>query len=304
MKRLLLIHNEVERLDALIKEFESRGWEVAALSVLNLSVNQLQVGRYSLIILHEDDKDKVKDFVKELKGNPLTAHVPLFGIVRESNMRSALRGELLGNVDETVPDTGTASEAAETIETVFNNRNENIYDSVTGLLTGAPLMKCISAMCQKFPRDWHFITMKLLELKPYNHHYGYDRGDNLIRAVGQAISEEVRENGEPDDIAGRLSGDRFCIITQSRRVEGMCRKIRLKSERSIRKFYTPFELTKGVISVEGKSGTKDFDLSDLKVAAVNIPANWDENMAYLMDVTKDLISVLEHNDKGYVIYKV
>lgn len=305
MKKLLIIHNDVERLEELIREFEAREWEVSALGTLNLTVNQLQVGKFSLLLVHEDGKALVKELVGEMKSNPLTAVIPIVGFVNEQNMRAALTGDLLGAIDDVAPDAGTAVEAVDMVEAVYGRIRKETHDDVTGLLTGSSLNRCLSAMCDRRSQSWYFLALKLLDLKPFNLHYGYDRGDELMKAVGETVLQEVTENGEVNDLVARGGGDMYYVITQSPRVEAMCRKIRQKSERCIRRYYTPFELMKGIITIENKNGkTDDYDICEIKVAALSVPVGWNENMNYLVDMAKDLLSVLANSDKGYIIYRV
>ena len=53
-----------------------------------------------------------------------------------------------------------------------------------------------------------FISMDLDDFKEINDSYGHKAGDLILRAVGHALQETVREN----DFVGRMGGDEFVII--------------------------------------------------------------------------------------------
>ncbi|NDZ18992.1 hypothetical protein C7T35_21990 [Variovorax sp. WS11] len=62
----------------------------------------------------------------------------------------------------------------------------------------------------------------LNNFKAFNDHYGYWRGDGLIRIAAELLSQ----NADPvHDFVGHIGGDDFIVLFQSEDWEGRCRHI-------------------------------------------------------------------------------
>ena len=132
---------------------------------------------------------------------------------------------------------------------------------------------------------------------------GYDAGDEMLAEVAQMLGDVVRANGEKTDFVGRLHGPRFCVITRTRNVESMCRMIVTRSTRLFRKFYSPFEWMKGYVTVESGRYAGDYYLAELNIAGLMVPAKWDNNRAYLLDIAEEVLQKVAESKQAYIIVR-
>lgn len=66
------------------------------------------------------------------------------------------------------------------------------------------------------------VHVDLTDFKPFNDHYGYSRGDEMIRLLSSLLSEHV----DPSlDFVGHIGGDDFVVLFQSADWEARCQRI-------------------------------------------------------------------------------
>ncbi|PXV58273.1 diguanylate cyclase/phosphodiesterase [Dyella jiangningensis] len=66
------------------------------------------------------------------------------------------------------------------------------------------------------------VHVDLTDFKPFNDHYGYSRGDEMIRLLSSLLSEHV----DPSlDFVGHIGGDDFVVLFQSTDREARCQRI-------------------------------------------------------------------------------
>lgn len=66
------------------------------------------------------------------------------------------------------------------------------------------------------------VHVDLTDFKPFNDHYGYSRGDEMIRLLSSLLSEHV----DPSiDFVGHIGGDDFVVLFQSDDWEARCQRI-------------------------------------------------------------------------------
>jgi GGDEF domain-containing protein len=204
-------------------------------------------------------------------------------------------------VSESLCEYTDPDEIANMIETLISTEGATATDHVTGLISGPALTRRLDSLCMESTKEWYFIEVKLLGIKPYNLQKGYDLGDELLKGLGETLSEIVDGYGSETDFVGRLFGPRFCVVAESRKVESICRTIKTKSERLFRKYYSSFEWMKGYLTVEGGNSAGDYYLCELLVAAVHVPPNWGNSLAYLLDIAEDVLAKADKTRQGYLI---
>jgi len=106
--------------------------------------------------------------------------------------------------------------------------------------------------------------------KAYNDHYGYSKGDSLIKATGRVIVESVGKHGGPGDFVGHVGGDDFLVVTTPDRVDELAREVNREFKRTVRGFYDTAALEKGFIKSHDRSGiTATFPVMTLSIAVVS-----------------------------------
>jgi diguanylate cyclase (GGDEF)-like protein len=145
-------------------------------------------------------------------------------------------------------------------------------DSLTGLYNRLGFDELASRELVRSRRNATSVTLMSFDLdgfKQVNDGRGHAAGDDLLRAVGQAIRGAVREI----DVAGRLGGDEFAVLLPDNRAEPAERaaeRVRRAIMRALSRQDWPITLSVGAVTADNADITIDemMHLSDKLMYAV------------------------------------
>jgi GGDEF domain-containing protein len=301
-KRALIVHRDLDSHRPLVSALESAGWSVTLAPDTPAGLSQPRIHRFNIFIIGDGLKTmSTAEFIRLLGEQPLAFMIPVIVMSGE-----ALSGENLlkwteTGVDVVFPESAKPGEIAAAADKLITGRASYRLDPVTNLISGPILDRHLEHLCTDNPDSWYFIEIKLLGLKAFNLQYGYDAGDNLLFELGNLIEETVSEMGAETDVTGRLYETRFCAATRTRRIDSLCRSLTTKSDRILRKHYTPFEWMKGYMTIENGKLAGNYHLCEIIAAAVQVPAKWDNNRAYMLDLADDILKQLKKSEQNYAI---
>jgi EAL domain-containing protein (putative c-di-GMP-specific phosphodiesterase class I)/GGDEF domain-containing protein len=116
--------------------------------------------------------------------------------------------------------------------------------------------------------DFVACYVDLDNFKPFNDHYGYWLGDEMLRAVARLLSARCDERR---DFVGHVGGDDFIVLFQSRDWEQRCRLIIEDFAREALAFYDEAARAAGGIEAEDRHGTmRLFPFVALSIGAVRV----------------------------------
>lgn len=100
-------------------------------------------------------------------------------------------------------------------------RVQSETDLLTGLLNKSAAERLFREYLTSDKLPCAFFVIDIDDFKGINDHYGHQRGDDLLRQVGQCLSTLFRSG----DIAGRVGGDEFAVLLRGAEDEGgICRR--------------------------------------------------------------------------------
>ena len=115
-----------------------------------------------------------------------------------------------------------------------------------------------------------FCLVDLDNFKAFNDRYGYARGSDIIKWLGEVLSRIKKESGSPHDFLGHIGGDDFVIICSPEIVITVCNKIIEEFDKGIVEFYDPEDLKKGfIVSVDRNDKPAIFGIMTVSIAVVN-----------------------------------
>ena len=91
--------------------------------------------------------------------------------------------------------------------------------------------------------------------KSYNDHYGFLRGDDVIKTLSTIILEVLEESHSPHHFAGHVGGDDFVILTEPSMAETIATEITKRFDESIPALYDQADREKGWIESEERNGS-------------------------------------------------
>jgi diguanylate cyclase (GGDEF)-like protein len=90
--------------------------------------------------------------------------------------------------------------------------------------------------------------------KSYNDHYGFLRGDDVIKTLATIILEVLEEHPSPRHFAGHVGGDDFVILTEPSQAETIATEITKRFDEAIPALYDPVDRDRGWIESEERNG--------------------------------------------------
>ncbi len=91
--------------------------------------------------------------------------------------------------------------------------------------------------------------------KSYNDHYGFLRGDDVIKTLATIILEVLEENHSDHHFAGHVGGDDFVLLTEPSMAETIATEITKRFDQAIVALYDPIDRDRGWIESEERNGS-------------------------------------------------
>ena len=100
------------------------------------------------------------------------------------------------------------------------------------------------------------IHADLDNFKAVNDHYGFMRGDNVIKFSANALVEAALEVGDPSGFTGHVGGDDFIAVMNPDVVEQYCKTVLERFDDGILDFYDPQDALRGFVEVIDRRGER------------------------------------------------
>lgn len=100
------------------------------------------------------------------------------------------------------------------------------------------------------------IHCDLDNFKAFNDHYGFMRGDQVIKFSAEALAAAVDDVGDDAAFVGHVGGDDFVVITDGALAEGFCKALIDRFDDGILDYYDTADAMKGYIEVTDRRGER------------------------------------------------
>lgn len=118
--------------------------------------------------------------------------------------------------------------------------------------------------------NFSFCLIDLDNFKAFSDRYGFAKGSDVLKWVGDILLEIVKTAGTDEDFLGHIGGDDFVIICAPERMESICKMIIDKFDKGIVKHYESEDLERGyIVSIDRKDKPAIFPIMTISVAVVN-----------------------------------
>ena len=122
--------------------------------------------------------------------------------------------------------------------------------------------------------------------KPYNDHYGFEKGDRVIASLGKILYEI--SHYIPDIFIGHIGGDDFIVLTQAGQAKIVCEQIIKKFEELLPHFHGDDFIKGYYISKNRKEEEEKFSLLSLTCAIVSNKSRKITSFAHLASIASEV----------------
>jgi diguanylate cyclase (GGDEF)-like protein len=105
-------------------------------------------------------------------------------------------------------------------------------------------------------RYFALIHCDLDNFKAFNDHYGFMRGDEVIRFCARCMTIAAEETGEPEAFVGHIGGDDFVALMSADKAEEFCKRVIERFDDGILDYYDTADALRGYIEVIDRRGER------------------------------------------------
>ncbi len=216
-----------------------------------------------------------------LKKDPIFTHLPVLAVLDESNAPPNWDSVLVEDyVWRSQLDRDLSSRACLCIL-----RAERVVE--VNPLTRLPGNTSINRTLQQIiDKDVLFAVGygDLDNFKPFNDHYGFTRGDEVIKMTGRLILNIVKNSQPSGSFVGHIGGDDFLFVMDADLIDATAEEIVATFDRIIPTFYDPTDKEAGAImAVDRQGNPRSFPLVSL---SIGITSNKNRSFSHYGEVTE------------------
>jgi len=207
---------------------------------------------------------------ERFKTNVRLRHVPIVVVTRRGELESKLAA-VNGGADDYLVEPYDEAELVARINRAIARSRASLDANPLTRLPGNVSIKAEVAERLTTGENFAVLFIDLDNFKAFNDRYGFDRGDEALRVLGDIVLEAVENdgNGTPRDFAGNIGGDDFVVVTSVDRAEPVAARVcQLVDERMVFLYDDADQRAGFVTSVDRKGRDRVFPLISVSVAIV------------------------------------
>ena len=193
--------------------------------------------------------------LRHLRNDPVTSSVPVVMLTAKALAKDRVKGLDLG-ADDYITKPFAVEELVARVGTVIR-RAQQMRD--VSPLTGLPGNFRIAGELEHRIEARQPIAVVYGDLdnfKAFNDHYGFMRGDSVIKYTATTLMEAAAACGDPDAFVGHVGGDDFIAVVNPELVDEFCTNVIQTFDDGILDFYDTSDALQGYIEVTDRRGER------------------------------------------------
>lgn len=252
---IALVVDDDEQVLRLVKRvLERAGFEVVTVSDGRVAHDAAVEWRPDIILLDlmlgETNGDQI---MAELREDFRTRLTPVVFLTVRDSLKDKVE-HLMSGADDYVTKPFIPEELVARLRAVMTrSTTARGLSPLTGMSGNADILREIS---RRLAQDLRFAVLypDIDGFKSYNDHYGFLRGDDVIKTLATIILEVLEEAPSSQHFAGHVGGDDFVILTEPAMAERIAGEITTRFDQAIPALYDLADRDRGWIESEERSG--------------------------------------------------
>ncbi|MGA9595847.1 MAG: response regulator [Acidimicrobiia bacterium] len=203
--------------------------------------------------------------LRRLRSSPATASIPVVLLTAKALAEDRVRGLDLG-ADDYITKPFDIEELLARVKAVLR-RAQQMRD--LSPLTGLPGNFRISRELESRVSggtEFAIVHADLDNFKSFNDHYGFMRGDSVIKYTARVLLDAAEASGDPEVFVGHVGGDDFVAVIDPTFVEEFCKVVVTTFDHGILDFYDTADALQGYIEVSDRKGERHaFPISSISM---------------------------------------
>lgn len=232
----------------------------------------------------------------DLRADFRSAFIPILFLSAKSLTADKVGG-LMGGADDYVVKPFDPQELVARVENALRRSQ-----ALRGLnpLTGLPGNTVIAEeIASRLSADRPFACLyaDLDNFKALNDHYGFSRGDEVIRTLARCLLQALESHQTTDSFAGHVGGDDFVVLCAPDVAEEIASTICDRFDEEVPQHYDAADRDRGWIEVEDRRGqVTRFPLCSVSVGILDSSIRDFSNAAQVAEVAAEVKSLAKRDD--------
>jgi DNA-binding response OmpR family regulator len=265
-ERILVVDDDPDIVQFVRMNLELEGFEADAAENGRIALDMAKARPPDLVLLDvmmpEMDGLTV---LRRLRSSPATANIPVIILTAKALAEDRVKGLDLG-ADDYITKPFDLDELIARVKTVLR-RAQQMRD--LSPLTGLPGNFRIARELETRVRDGGPIAVVHADLdnfKSFNDHYGFMRGDSVIKFSASVLLGAAEECGDTEAFVGHVGGDDFVAVVHPDHVEEFCKSVISGFDDGILDFYDTADALQGYIEVTDRRAERHaFPISSISM---------------------------------------
>ena len=268
---IVLVVDDDEQVTRLVKRvLERAGFECVAINDGNTAHDAAVEWRPDIILLDLMLGDTTGDqILATLRADFRTRLIPVVFLTVRDSLQDKVE-HLLAGADDYVTKPFVPEELVARLRAVMSrSTTARELSPLTGMSGNSDILREISRRLAQHER-FAVLYPDIDSFKSYNDHYGFLRGDDVIKTLATIILEVLEQNYSPQHFAGHVGGDDFVILTDPNIAETLASEITRRFDAASPALYDPADRLQGWIeSKERSGGTVRSPMVSVSIGIVN-----------------------------------
>jgi diguanylate cyclase (GGDEF)-like protein len=119
-------------------------------------------------------------------------------------------------------------------------------------------------------RGFAILHADIDHFKAYNDHYGFSRGDTVIKLAARVVAGAAVEAGGPGTFVGHVGGDDFVVVCEPDAAGPIAEEILRRFDEEVGSLYDPADAARGFIEGISRTGVRErFPMASISVGATS-----------------------------------
>jgi len=254
-REIVLVVDDDEQVLRLVKRVLDRaGFESVTVGDGHAAHSAAAEWRPDIILLDLMLGDITGDqILAELRADFRTRLIPVVFLTVRGSLKDKVE-HLLAGADDYVTKPFIPEELVARLRSVMSrSTSARELSPLTGMSGNSDILREISRRLARHDR-FAVLYPDIDSFKSYNDHYGFLRGDDVIKTLATIIFEVLEENYSISHFAGHVGGDDFVILTEPSMAESIATEITQRFDAAVPALYEPTDRERGWIEMQERNG--------------------------------------------------
>jgi diguanylate cyclase (GGDEF)-like protein len=280
--KVLIVDDDPDISDLLVSTLQDE-FDIATATNGQEALSKLKSSKPNLIVLDYMLPDIIgPEICKIIRKDPLLLNTPILMLTGKGEVEDKVDG-LEAGADDYMLKPFSPQELIARIRMLIRRSHANLdANPLTRLPGNVSIMK---ELTEKITTKEKFAILyaDIDNFKALNDHYGFERGDTVIKETSRILIDAIQKEGTINDFIGHIGGDDFVIITIPEKAEGIAKKIIADFDFVSPQFFNDADRIKGYIETKGRDN--QIHKFKLPTISIGIIANIDKEFTHVAQIS-------------------